>query len=136
MEYIIGFLKENQEYTKDVSDFFQNKLSEELEYYLDYFDYGYGVESRCNPYLHYEVQESDYTFIIEEIKKEIEDLMEHIPDEAIKSNTMNRFKSFENNIKFNIDTMFEELVKDSRYSNEENLPNSIIDVDDILDRPI
>lgn len=133
---IVEFLEENQAYTQDISDYFLEKLIRELEYYIDHFDYSSVVESWCDPNFQDEVYRENYNSIINEIYRDIENLIWKINDSIITSSIESHFKTFESTIESCIDDVFEEMLKESNKPREKSLPESNIGVDDILDRPI
>lgn len=136
MGLIIEFLEEHQAYTEVISNYFLEKLLGELESYVDNIEYWSLVDSWCDPNLQDEVLQEDYNSIINEIQKEIENLICGINDDIIVLNIENHFQSFESTIESYIDEVFQEMLEESNKPQEESLLESNIGVDDILDRPV
>lgn len=133
---IIDFMEESQAYTEELSDYITENVSDKLEDYVNNYDYWDVIDSWCDPKAQDKVYDMDYKSIIGEIKRDIDDLTFKINDGAIESSIGEVFDSLENTIKSHIDDVFGEMLKERSDSKEKPLSESIIAVDDILNRSI
>lgn len=136
MSIILELLECNQAYTAEISEFFNEKLSEELEFYIDNIDYMTLIHDWCDFETQNEVSQEDFNSIIEEIHEEVQSLILGINNSIIFSNVEASLDNFKETIEFHINDIFKEMLSESNKPLKRNLSETNVSVDDILDRPV